>query len=153
MSLSLSPPPSSPPSLPPVNELCLPIWQAPLCLVSTYPPPHPNMHTSGFLPSVPISHKSSSFPPIPPPQWARAPSGSATRQRVVPTDRHSFVVCQWVAHVKAGGALRARESRQRGRHWLNHLPCVAETSLSPQEGGQRRHVSTVRKGGGVICDL
>ena len=26
--------------------------------------------------------------------WARAPSGSATRQRVVPTDRHSFVVCQ-----------------------------------------------------------
>ena len=24
----------------------------------------------------------------------RAPSGSATRQRVVPTDRHSFVVCQ-----------------------------------------------------------
>jgi len=27
--------------------------------------------------------------------WARrAPSGSATRQRVVPTDRHSFVACQ-----------------------------------------------------------
>ena len=26
--------------------------------------------------------------------WARAPSGSATRQRVVPTTRHSFVVCQ-----------------------------------------------------------
>ena len=25
---------------------------------------------------------------------ARAPSYSATRQRVVPTDRHSFVVCQ-----------------------------------------------------------
>jgi len=25
---------------------------------------------------------------------ARAPSGSAARQRVVPTDRHSFVVCQ-----------------------------------------------------------
>ena len=26
--------------------------------------------------------------------WARAPSGSATCERVVPTDRHSFVVCQ-----------------------------------------------------------
>ena len=26
--------------------------------------------------------------------WARAPSGSATRKRVVPTDRHSFVACQ-----------------------------------------------------------
>ena len=26
--------------------------------------------------------------------WARAPSGSATRQRVVPTDRHSFVAYQ-----------------------------------------------------------
>ena len=26
--------------------------------------------------------------------WVRAPSGGATRQRVVPTDRHSFVACQ-----------------------------------------------------------
>jgi hypothetical protein len=26
--------------------------------------------------------------------WARAPSGSDTRQRVVPTDRHSFVACE-----------------------------------------------------------
>ena len=26
--------------------------------------------------------------------WARTPGGSGTRQRVVPTDRHSFVACQ-----------------------------------------------------------
>ena len=60
---------------------------------------------------VPKGHFVSTPPPVSPVQrdtgpsggwrygarclcWARAPRGSATRQRVVPTDRHSFVACQ-----------------------------------------------------------
>ena len=33
--------------------------------------------------------------------WAHAPSGSATRQRVLPTDRHSFVACQKFVTIRA----------------------------------------------------